>query len=38
MHYWDDYIYIEIIDPKTEPPVPDGEEGEEVNTTLVKDP
>lgn len=37
MHYWDDYIYIEIIDPKTEKPVPDGEEGEVVITTLVKE-
>ena len=37
MHYWDDYVYIEIIDPKTEKPVPDGEEGEVVITTLVKE-
>lgn len=37
MHYWDDYIYIEIIDPKTGKPVPDGEEGEIVITTLVKE-
>lgn len=37
MHYWDDYLYIEIIDPKTEKPVPDGEEGEIVITTLVKE-
>jgi len=37
IHYWDDYIYIEIIDPKTEKPVPDGEEGEIVITTLVKE-
>ena len=37
MHYWDDYIYIEIIDPKTEKPVPDGEMGEIVITTLVKE-
>lgn len=37
MHYWDDYIYIEIIDPKTGIPVPDGEEGEIVITTLVKE-
>ena len=28
MHYWDDYLYIEIIDPKTGKPVPDGEEGD----------
>lgn len=37
MHYWDDYIYIEIIDPKTGEPLPDGEEGEIVITTLVKE-
>ena len=37
IHYWDDYIYIEIIDPKTGEPVPDGEEGEIVITTLVKE-
>lgn len=37
IHYWDDYIYIEIIDPKTGKVVPDGEEGEIVITTLVKE-
>ena len=37
MHYWDDYIYIEIIDPKTGIPVEDGIEGEIVITTLVKE-
>ena len=37
MHYWDDYIYIEVIDPKTGEPVPDGEQGEIVITTLVKE-
>lgn len=37
MHYWDDYIYIEIIDPKTGEQVEDGEEGEIVITTLVKE-
>lgn len=37
MHYWDDYIYIEIIDPVTGKSVPDGEEGEIVITTLVKE-
>ena len=37
MHYWDDYIYIEIIDPETLKPVPDGEMGEIVITTLVKE-
>lgn len=37
MHYWDDYIYIEIIDPITEQPLPDGELGEVVISTLVKE-
>ena len=37
MHYWDDYLYIEIIDPETGENVPDGEEGEIVITTLVKE-
>ena len=37
IHYWDDYIYIEIIDPVTGIPVPDGEVGEIVITTLVKE-
>ena len=37
MHYWDDYLYIEIIDPVTLKPVPDGEQGEIVITTLVKE-
>lgn len=37
IHYWDDYIYIEIIDPETGKPVPDGEDGEIVITTLVKE-
>ena len=37
MHYWDDYIFIEIIDPVTGENVPDGESGEIVITTLVKE-
>ncbi len=37
MHYFDDYIYIEIIDPKTGEQLPDGEWGEIVITTLVKE-
>ena len=37
MHYWDDFLYLEIIDPKTGEPVPDGEMGEIVITTLVKE-
>ena len=37
IHYWDDYVYIEIIDPETGRVLPDGEEGEIVITTLVKE-
>lgn len=37
IHYWDDYIYIEIINPNTGEVVPDGEPGEIVITTLVKE-
>lgn len=37
MHIWDDYLYVEIIDPKTGIPVPDGEIGEIVITTLQKE-
>ena len=37
MHYWDDYLYLEIVDPETGEPVPDGEFGEIVITTLVKE-
>lgn len=37
IHYWDDYLFIEIIDPATGNPVEDGEEGEIVITTLVKE-
>ncbi|OUO45691.1 phenylacetate--CoA ligase [Olsenella sp. An285] len=37
MHYWDDFIYIEIVDPATGEPLPDGEWGEIVITTLVKE-
>ncbi|MBE6883509.1 MAG: phenylacetate--CoA ligase [Ruminococcaceae bacterium] len=36
MHYFDDYLYFEIIDPKTGKHVPDGEVGELVITTLRK--
>ena len=35
-HIFEDYFYPEIIDPKTGKPVPDGEEGELVLTTLGK--
>ena len=37
MHYFDDYLYFEIIDPKTGRNLPDGELGELVITTLQKE-
>ena len=37
IHYWDDYIYLEIIDPATGENLPDGEWGEIVITTLKKE-
>lgn len=37
LHYWDDYLYFEIIDPQTLEPVPDGKYGELVITTLCKE-
>ncbi len=37
MHLWTDYLYFEIIDPATGEVLPDGEEGELVITTLVKE-
>ena len=37
MHYWDDYVYFEIIDPNTGEVLPDGESGELVITTLRKE-
>lgn len=37
MHYWSDYVFFEIIDPKTGESVPDGEYGELVVTTLKKE-
>jgi len=37
IHMWDDYIYFEIIDPKTGEVLPDGEYGELVITTLRKE-
>lgn len=37
IHYWDDYIYLEIVDPKTGKVLPDGEIGEIVITTLKKE-
>lgn len=37
LHYWDDYVYFEIIDPATGQVLPDGEYGELVITTLQKE-
>ena len=36
MHYWDDYFFFEIIDPKTGEQKPFGEIGELAITTLTK--
>lgn len=36
MHIWEDFVYVEVIDPKTGKNVPDGEVGELVLTTLRK--
>ncbi len=37
IHYWADYYILEIIDPETLKPVPEGEVGEMVVTTLRKE-
>ncbi len=37
LHIWEDHFLAEIIDPKTGEPVPEGEEGELVLTTLTKE-
>ena len=37
MHIFDDFLYTEIIDPATGKVLPEGEEGEIVITTLVKE-
>jgi len=37
LHVWEDHFYPEIIDPETGEPVPEGEEGELVLTTLTKE-
>lgn len=37
MHIWEDYVIVEIIDPVTLKPVPDGEVGELVLTTLKRE-
>jgi phenylacetate-coenzyme A ligase PaaK-like adenylate-forming protein/ABC-type branched-subunit amino acid transport system ATPase component len=37
IHYWGDYYLLEILDPETLRPVPEGEWGEMVITTLCKE-
>jgi phenylacetate-CoA ligase len=37
LHFWDDYLHFEIIDTATLRPVSDGELGEIVITTLIKE-
>jgi phenylacetate-coenzyme A ligase PaaK-like adenylate-forming protein/ABC-type branched-subunit amino acid transport system ATPase component len=37
IHYWADYYILEILDPDTLEPVPEGEWGEMVITTLCKE-
>jgi phenylacetate-coenzyme A ligase PaaK-like adenylate-forming protein len=37
IHYWADYYILEILDPETLQPVPEGEWGEMVVTTLCKE-
>lgn len=37
MHIWEEYVYCEVVDPKTGEILPDGEEGELVLTTLEKE-
>ncbi|GAB6888392.1 phenylacetate--CoA ligase [Desulfothermus okinawensis JCM 13304] len=37
LHIWEDHFLVEIIDPHTKEPLPYGEEGELVITTLTKE-
>jgi phenylacetate-CoA ligase len=37
LHLWEDHFYPEVIDPVTEEPVPEGEPGELVFTSLTKE-
>jgi phenylacetate-CoA ligase len=37
LHIWEDHFYPEIIDPESGKPLPDGEKGELVFTTLTKE-
>ncbi|HBG78486.1 MAG TPA: phenylacetate--CoA ligase [Phycisphaerales bacterium] len=36
LHLWEDAYILEVIDPKTGDPVPDGQEGEVVLTNLIR--
>jgi phenylacetate-CoA ligase len=37
LHIWEDHFLVEVLDPKSSEPLPDGEEGELVFTTLKKE-
>ena len=37
LHIWEDHFYPEVIDPETGKPLPDGEQGELVFTSLTKE-
>jgi phenylacetate-CoA ligase len=37
LHLWEDHFYPEVVDPATGAPLPDGEPGELVLTTLTKE-
>ena len=37
LHFWEDYYIVEIVDPDTLEPVPDGQVGELVLTTLCRE-
>ena len=37
LHFWEDYYIVEIVDPETLEPVPDGQIGELVLTTLCRE-
>jgi len=37
LHIWEDHFYPEVVDPATGEPLPEGEEGELVLTTLTKE-
>ncbi len=37
MHFWEDHFIVEVIDPKTQRVLPDGEEGDLVFTTLMRE-